>query len=174
MACPAFPAIEAAVNIAAIRRTGHPVWLALIEGQSKHGMGRLQAHFDADPGLAPIRASLQNAKITLEIQSSGHPKLSRIAGHLVNIAAIDLALGIDRLQRHVAPVISPVRAVEHTGSPDPDHRIRPPPANQHTVHVHRIVIDGIGRGSDSPSALPHRWSGWCRQPQLQRTTTLGR
>src|SRR2546430_11400967 len=48
----------------------------------------------------------------------------RVARHLLDVAAIDVTLGVERVQRHRLPVIAAIGAVEHAGAGDAKHRDR--------------------------------------------------
>ena len=93
------------------------------------------------PGVAAVAAVQQHAAIALEIAAGRHEQLARIARHLADVTAIDLALGVQRLQLHVPPMVAAVGAAEHAGPADAEHRAGPPAAGQHAVHIDRVIVE---------------------------------
>src|SRR5271154_4636598 len=67
--------------------------------------------------------------------------MARVARDLADVAAVDLSLDVQRLQRHVIPVVAAVGAAPHAGASDAEYRAWPPATGQDTVHVDHVVVD---------------------------------
>ena len=67
--------------------------------------------------------------------------MPRIAGNLADVAAIDLSFHVERLQRHMAPVVAAVAAAEHARARDGKHGTWPPATGKDAVHVDHIVVN---------------------------------
>ena len=120
--------------------------------------------------LSPPSPLYSSAPASLWKFAAGRDEhLARIARHLADVAAIDLALGVHRRRasrgasgrRHRrcgtcrrGRCRSPCRAA--SGWPA-----------RRAYRPHRR--SGTGRGSDSPNARRRRWSAACRRPRSRRT-----
>src|SRR5262249_24949273 len=109
--------------------------MAFIKGQGEHGMRRSVAHIDARPAVATIVTAQQHANFALEAASCRYPQLARSTWHLADVAAIDLTLGIQRIQRDVPPVVATVGAVKHTSATNAIDRAGTPTTDQYAMHV---------------------------------------
>src|SRR5438046_5211659 len=118
MSGPRLAAVSAAVDLAAVGGAGHMGRPPLVEGQREHRVRRLQPHIDAGPAVAAVGALQQHADIALKAGPSRYPELARAARDLADVAAIDLAFGVERLERHGPPMVAAVGAVEHAGPAD--------------------------------------------------------
>src|ERR1700680_3710664 len=67
--------------------------------------------------------------------------MPRVAGHLADVAAVDLSLGVERFQRNMAPVVAAIGAAEHPGAGDTEYGAWPPAAGKDAVHVDHVVVD---------------------------------
>src|SRR5271167_4667942 len=67
--------------------------------------------------------------------------MARVTRDLADVAAVDLSLDVQRLQRHVIPVVAAVGAAPHAGASDAEYRAWPPATGQDTVHVDHVVVD---------------------------------
>src|SRR2546426_9114165 len=137
---PAVAAVRAGEDLAAAGRREHALGLARVEGQREHRGARLHAHVDPAPAGAAVLAAEERAEVALEVRAGGDPDGPRIAGDFVDVAAVGLALGIQRLEPRARPVLALIRAAEEAGAADREDRARPPASDQHAVHVHRIVV----------------------------------
>src|SRR6266851_5462068 len=137
---PALTAVEARIDLAAVGGARHTLRLALVEGEREHRMRRLEPHLDPAPAVAAVAAVQQHADLALEAAARRHPQLARSARHRADVAAVDLPLGVERLQRHVPPVVAAVGAGEHAGPADAEDGARPPAADQDRVHVDGVVV----------------------------------
>src|SRR5882672_10597907 len=90
---------------------------------------------------AAVLAAEERAKVTLEVCATGHPDRPRLPGDLADVAAVRLALRIQRLEASARPVAARIRAAEEAGAPDGEDHPRPPAADEDAVHVHGIVVD---------------------------------
>jgi hypothetical protein len=99
------------------------------------------ADIDLRPAVATIAAAQQYAEVADKTRAGRAPQMPRVARHLADVAAVDLPLHVERLQRHMRPVVAAVGAAPHPGAGDAEHRPRPPAARQHAVHVDHVVVD---------------------------------
>src|SRR5207237_3417767 len=81
------------------------------------------------------------ADVALEIRAGGDPDGLGIPWDLADVAAVGLALGIERLEPGARPVVAPVRTGEEPGAADGKDRPRTPARDQHAVHVHGVVVE---------------------------------
>src|SRR5262249_34841284 len=137
---PDLAAVLACEYLAGAARAVHAPGLPLVERDREHRRLGFHAHVDARPARPAVAALEQRAQVALEIRATGHPDGPRIAGHLADVAAIRLPLGIERLESRAGPVHALIRAAKQAGAPDREHRPRPPAADQHAVHVHGVVV----------------------------------
>src|SRR5579875_2848092 len=100
-----------------------------------------KADIDPAPTVAAIRAAQQRADIALKTGPGRDPQPARRTRHRANVAAVDLAFGVERLQRNVPPMLAAVGAAEQAGAAGRIDRAGTPAADQHAVHVDRIVVD---------------------------------
>src|SRR5262249_34980820 len=92
------------------------------------------------PRRAAVLAAEQHTGVALEIGAGRHPDRPRITGDLTDVAAVGLVLVVQRLQARARPVPALVRAAEQAGASDGQHGARPPPPDDHAVHVHGVVV----------------------------------
>src|SRR6266478_5992837 len=137
---PALAAVEAGIDLAAVGRARHALRLALVEGEGEHRMRRLEPHLDPAPAVATVAAVQQYSDLALEAAARRYPQLAWSARHRADVAAVYLPLGIERLQRHVPPMVTAIGAGEHTGPANAEDRARPPAADQDAVHVDGVVV----------------------------------
>src|ERR1051325_9811469 len=122
---PIFAAIPAGPHLAAIGGAGHQARPALVEHHLEHRVRRWRADIDLCPAVASVLAVQQHAEIALEATARSDADMPRIAGHLADVTAIDLPLGVERLQRHVPPMVAAIVAAEHAGAGNADRSIMP-------------------------------------------------
>src|SRR5262249_4548851 len=131
---PSLAAVEAGIDLAAVGGARHALRLALVEGEREHRVRRLGPHPDPAPTGSAVAAVQQYADLALEAAARRHPQLAGRARHRTNVTAVNLPLGIERLQRHVPPVVAAIRACEHSSAADGEDSARPPTADQDAVH----------------------------------------
>src|SRR3989454_9594219 len=137
---PALANILTGEHLTTAGRAVHAPGLPLVEGDGEDGGLWLDAHVQPSPAQAAVLAAEQDADVTLEIRTCGHPDGLRITRDLADITAVGLSLGIQRLEPGAGPVLAPVRAVEQAGAADSKDHPRTPPAHQHAVHRHRVLV----------------------------------
>src|SRR5438045_9782881 len=101
---PALAAVRAGEHFTAARRGVHAPGLARVEGEREHGRPRLDAHVHKGPARAAVLAAEERAEVALEVRAAGHPDRPRLPGDLADVAAVRLALGIQRLEAMARPV----------------------------------------------------------------------
>src|SRR3954453_12894284 len=67
--------------------------------------------------------------------------MARVARHLPYVAAIDLPLGVERLQLDMAPMVAAIGAAEHAGAGDREYRARLPATCEYAVHIDHVIVD---------------------------------
>ena len=112
----------------------------IIERERKHRVRRLLTDINLGPAVAAIGTVEQYPDITLESGARGNPQFARRARHLTNVTAVNLPFGIERLERHMPPVIAAIGTLEHARTAYTVDGIRPPAAGQHAVHIDGIII----------------------------------
>src|ERR1700730_13405242 len=128
-------------DLAAIRGARHPVRLTLVERYLEHRVRSRRSNINLRPAVAALAAVQQYAKITDEAGARSNPQMTRIAGDLADVAAVDLSFDVKRLQRHVTPMVATIRAAEDAGASNSEHRIGPPATGEDAVHVDHVVVD---------------------------------
>src|SRR4030095_3612463 len=137
---PALAAVLAGEDLAAAARAVHALGLPLVEGDGEHGGARLEAHVHPLPAHAAVLAAEQRAEVALEVGARRDPDRLGIAGHLADVPAVGLVLHVQRLEPGAGPVPALIHADEEAGTTDCEHRARPPPPDEHAVHVHRVIV----------------------------------
>src|ERR1700693_54557 len=140
---PGLAGIEAGPHLAAVGGAGHAARLAFIEGDLEHRVRHWAADIDLRPAVAAIAAAQQYAEVADKTRAGRAPQMPRVARHLADVAAVYLPLHVERLQRHMRPVVAAVGAAPHHGAGDAEHG-PPPPAAPPT---------GARVGSGSASSL---------------------
>jgi hypothetical protein len=138
---PALAGIVAGPDLAAVGRARHAARLTLVERHLEHRVRHRRADIDLRPAIAAVAAVQQDAEIADEPGPGRDPQMARIARHFADIAAIDVAFHVERLERHVSPMVAAIGTAPHTGAGDAEHRAWPPAADQNAVHVDHVVID---------------------------------
>src|SRR5207244_4469959 len=118
---PALARVLAREDLTAARRAEHPLRLTFVEREREdRGLG-LHAHVHARPARAAVLAAEEDTDVALEIRAGGQPDRLRIARRLANVAAVGLALRIQRLETTAGPVLALIRAAEESGAADREH-----------------------------------------------------
>src|SRR5206468_10936116 len=72
-----------------------------------------------------------------------HPDGLGVTGHLADVPAVCLPLGVQRLQAGTGPVLTLVGAAEQTSAGNGEDRPRAPAADQHAMHVYRVIVQVV-------------------------------
>src|SRR4029077_6599152 len=126
--------------LTAVGRAEHAPGLPRIEREREHGGLRLDAHLHPAPARAAVLAAKERADVALKIRARGHPDGLRIAGNLADVAAVGLALRVQRLDPRARPVRALVGAGEEARPRDGEDRPRTPAPDQDAVRVDGIVV----------------------------------
>ena len=89
---PSLAPVVTAPDLAAIGGARHPVRLMFVKRNLEHRVRHRRAEIDLRPAVAAVAAAEQYAEIADEAGAGGEPEVPRIAGHLANVAAVDLPL----------------------------------------------------------------------------------